>query len=185
MDINIDEILTEIANPNGIYSEIMDNILCPRHCELKSELISEIAISYLDKPKKIEKIWRDGYGKYYFIRTVINNVRSNTSPFYKNCIKTDYELIEGYDFDIIDDSEDIIKYKEEKEDKINQIDKAYKSIKRDWFKSTVWEEYYIKGKTFRKIEEEWKIDHCLAFHTVNNMRNEIKNIISIKQKKTK
>jgi hypothetical protein len=179
--MNINIILKDICEPDSIYNEIMDNILCPKFCHLKGELISEIAISYLERPKKIEKIWADGYGKYFFIRTVINNVRSNTSPFYKNCVKTDYELIDGYDYDMIDDSTDVIQSKIEKETKIDEINKAYKDIKKDWFRSTIWEEYYVKNKTYRQIEEDWDIDHVLAFHTINNMRKEIKN--SIKQKK--
>jgi hypothetical protein len=181
--MNINTILTDITKPKGIYDEIMDNILCPKFCHLKAELISEIAISYLERPKKIEKIWKDGYGKYFFIRTVINNVRSNTSPFYKNCVKTDYELIDGFDYDMIDDSDNTINHKEEKEIKLNQINEAYLEIKKDWFKATIWNEYYINNKTFRQIEEDWDIDHVLAWHTINNMRKEIKN--SIKQKKTK
>jgi hypothetical protein len=106
--MKINQILEDIANPKSIYSEIMDNVLYEKR-HLKNELISEIAVSYLSRPKKIEKIWREGYGRYFFIRTVLNNINSNTSPFYKNCIKTDYELIDGYDYDIEDTSQNDIK----------------------------------------------------------------------------
>jgi hypothetical protein len=181
--MNINIILKDICDTDSIYNEIMDNILCPKFCHLKGELISEIAISYLERPKKIEKIWADGYGKYFFIRTVINNVRSNTSPFYKNCIKTDYELIDGYDYDMIDDSIDVIQNKIEKESKIDAINKAYSSIKKGWFDETVWNDYYKHNKTFRQIEEDWAIDHCLAFHTVNNIRKKIKNKLNDEKRK--
>jgi len=180
--MKIDQILKDIADPKSIYSEIMDNILYPR-IDLKLELISEIAISYLSRPKKIEKVWEEGYGKYFFIRTVINNVKSNTSPFYKNCIKTDYELIDGWDYDIEDTSSQEIELKIEKEEKLKKIDNSYKKINKDWFKAQMWDDYYIKGKTFRQIEEDWDIDHCLVWHTVNNMRKDIKKNINKKNKK--
>jgi hypothetical protein len=81
----INKILTEIATPGSIYDEIIENILQPR-LHLKPELISELAISFLENKIKVEEVINKGYFLYYFIRAVSNNVKSNTSPFYKNIL---------------------------------------------------------------------------------------------------
>jgi hypothetical protein len=170
----IQKILIEIATPHSIYDEMIDNILRP-NLHLKSELISELAISFLENEDKVNKVIEQGYFTYYFIRSVINNVRSNTSPFYKNCVIKDRFLYENVD--IID--EDDIEEKIEKEIKYQKIDKAYVSIPKSYFQEYVFHEYFTKGKTYREIANENgnSFSHCLVFHEVKKVKSQLVNIL--------
>jgi RNA polymerase sigma factor (sigma-70 family) len=172
----INEILLEITSNGSIYDEIIDNILHPK-VELKSELISEIAVSYLDNKEKIEKIWNEGYFKYYFINTVRNQVRSSTSSFYKNVKVKDNIVIEDT-FDIeYEDSEDIIKLKEQFEDNYALINGMIQKLNITWFERQMFNEYYINSKTYRQIEEEYGLDHVLVWKTVTKVIKHLKNKI--------
>jgi hypothetical protein len=171
--MGIDDILKEITKKGSIYDEIINNIITPRF-ELKPELISEIALSFLENREKIEQVYKDKYFKYYFISTVKNQVHSNTSSFHKiNRIK-DYEYFGEYNH--ITDQDDI-QDKIEFEVKIDKFQKIYKNTKKTWFENLLWEEYFINDKTYRAIEDEYGIDHCSAWHTVTNLKKRIqKNI---------
>lgn len=175
--MHLDKILQEICTKGSIYDEILDNIL-GRNIHLKMELISEISLSYLENKEKIEEIYAQGYFKYFFIRTITNQVHSNTSPFYKNVIATSLDSINN-DYDIIDESEETIQNKIEFEKKLELVDKTYKDIKKTWFDDTIWIDYYKNNKTHRQIEKDWGIDHVLSWHTINKLRKKI--IIKINQ----
>lgn len=170
----IQKILEEVATPNSIYDEILDNILRP-NIHLKPELISELAISFLENEDKLNDVIKKGYFIYYFIRAVTNNVRSNTSPFYKNNIIRDNIYYDN--IDIID--EDDIEVKIEKEIKYQKIDKAYTKIPKTYFQEYVWHEYFTNGKTYREIANDSgnSFSHCLVFHEVKKIKNELKKII--------
>ena len=124
--MKINDILTEITNKGSIYDEIIDNIITPRF-DLKPELISEIAISFLENKIKIEEVYRLGYFKYYFINTVRNQIHSNTSSFHKNIRIKDNEYFENYGY-IEDDT--TIEDKIEFENKLNRFEVAYKKTKK-------------------------------------------------------
>jgi hypothetical protein len=166
----VNRLLIEIATPNSIYDEIINNIISPRY-DLKPELISEIAISFLENKEKIDEVYRQGYFKYYFINTVKNQVHSNTSSFHKNVRVKDYEFMD--EITLMDDDSDI-NDKIIFEEKLDTLNKIYKGIKKDWFQATIWDEYFVNNKTYRQIETDWGIDHCLAFHTVKKMKKKIK-----------
>lgn len=168
----IRKILEEIADPNSIYSEIIENILRP-NLHLKPELISELSISFLENEIKVDEVIKQGYFLYYFIRAVKNNVHSNTSPFYKNSVVRDHIYYEN--IEIID--EDDIQYKIDREEKYQQIDKAYTKIPKTYFQEFLWHEYFTKGKTYREIANENgnTFSYCLAFHEVKKVKDQIKN----------
>lgn len=168
--MKINDILTEITNKGSIYDEIIDNIITPRF-DLKPELISEIAISFLENKIKIEEVYRLGYFKYYFINTVRNQIHSNTSSFHKNIRIKDNEYFENYTY-IEDDT--TIEDKIEFENKLNRFEVAYKKTKKSWFEYQVFEEYFMKDKTYRKIEEEYGLDHVSVFHHVKKLKERIK-----------
>lgn len=167
MDIN--EILIEITTKGSVYDEIINNLLTPR-VDLKPELISELSISFLENKKKIEEVYELGYFKYYFINAVKNQVHSNTSSFHKNIRIQDYEFYEEF-LDIKDDDDlDMKILFEEKLDKVNEV---YKGVKKSWFEDKMWEEYFINNKTYREIEREYGLDHCLVFHNVKKVKDKI------------
>lgn len=167
--MKINDILIEITTKGSIYDEIMNNLLSPRF-ELKPELISELSISFLENKDKIEKVYEMGYFKYYFINSVKNQVHSNTSPFHKNIRIQDYDYIQDYtDIPNDDDIQEKIQF-EERLDRVNEI---YKLTSKSWFEDRMWEEYFVNGKTYRQIEKEYGLDHCLVFHNVKKVKQKI------------
>lgn len=171
----IHQILEEIATPNSIYDEIIENILRP-NLHLKPELISELAISFLENQTKVDEVIKQGYFLYYFIRAVKNNVHSNTSPFYKNNVIRDHIYLDN--IEIID--EDDIQLKLEKEEKYQLIDKIYTRIPKTYFQEFLWHEYYTKGKTYREIANENgnNFSYCLVFHEVKKIKDQLKNSLT-------
>ncbi len=168
----IRQILEEIYTPGSIYDQIIENILRP-NLHLKDMLLSEIAISFLEKEDKVNEVIKANYFIYYFIRTVTNNVRSNTSPFYKNNIVRDHIVSEG--IDIIDESD--IESKKDKEIKYQKIDRSYVKIPKSYFAEFVWNEYYTLGKTYRQIGEENNMSYSIVFYEVKKIKDELKKII--------
>lgn len=175
MDINT--ILIEITTPGSLYDEIMDNIITPRY-DLKPELISELSISFLENSKKIETIYKDGFFKYYFINACRNQIHSSTSPFHKNNRIMDFEYIDNANTQYDDDD---IELKKEFEYKLDLIHKTYKQIKKSWFENAMFEEYFIKNKTYRQIEAEYGLDHSLVWLNVKKVKDRLIEEIKKKQ----
>lgn len=165
----LNDILTQIATKNTIYDEIIDNIIRPNY-HLKPELISELSISFLENRKKVEEVIKSGYFTYYFIRAVKNNIHSNTSPFYKNTTIRNNEYYDN--IDVIDEE-----YSTETDERYLRYDKAYVKVPKTHFQDFVWNEYYTEGKTLRQIGKEVEMSHCLIFHEIKKVREEIKKII--------
>lgn len=167
--------LQEIATPNSIYYEIMQNIITPNF-HLIPELISELAIGFLENENKIDKIIKEGWFKYYFIRSCVNQIKSSTSGFHKNTRITDFQYIEN--IEVVDNSD--IEIKQIKEEKYLIIDKIYTTIPKTYFQEYLWHEYFSKGKTHRQIAKENNISHCLSFHEIKKIKLEIiKNLPKI------
>jgi len=169
----INNILIEITTKGSIYDEIIDNLITPRF-DLKPELISEIAISFLENKVKVEEAYKKNYFKYYFINTVKNQVHSNTSSFHKNIRIKDNEYFENY-MNIEDNV--TINDKIEFEERLTKIERLYKETKKSWFENQMFEEYFIKDKTYREIEKEYGIDHVSVFHHVRNLKTRIQKKI--------
>ena len=167
--MNINAILEEIVRKGSIYDEIINTIISPR-LDLKPELISEIAISFLENKEKIEQVYKDKYFKYYFINTIRNQVHSNTSSFHKNVRINDYEFIDNYMLISDDEIENKIVF----EQKLDKIEKAYSKTKKSWFENLMWEEYFEKFKSYRQIEKEWNIDHISVFHSVKKLKQRVR-----------
>lgn len=174
----INEILTITFTKNSIYDEILNNVL-KNKVHLKPELISELSISFLNNPEKIEKVFQDGWWKYYFIRSVTNQVNSSTSPFYKMTVLLDNPSVDNISTIQTEDIED----KLIKETQHQQIEDAMNNINVTWFDAQIFAEYYIEGKSHRAIEREFEVDHCLSWTSVNKTRNKIKEYIKNNNKK--
>jgi len=176
--MNIRQILEEIATKGSIYDEVMDNLLTP-HLHLKPELISELAISFLENEEKVNQVIQGNYFFYYFIRAAKNNIASNTSPFHKNVRIKDNMFIDNIDIEDLTD----IELKKEKEEKFLLIDKNYTKIKKTHFQDVLWSKYFVEGKTHRQIGKELEISHCLSFHEIRKIKEEL--VIRIKSGLTK
>lgn len=172
IEMTVNEILEEISTEGTIWDEIIENIIHP-NSHLKPELISEISIGYLENKEKIEEAWNKGYFKYYFINTVRNQIRSNTSSFHKNIRITDYTSLDDT-YDIMDESsEDDILQKMELEVKFGRVKNILSQLPISWFEQQMFIEYYINDRTYRNIEEEYTLDHVLVWKTVKKVRDMI------------
>lgn len=172
--MNIRQILEQIATKGSVYDEIMDNLLTP-NLHLKPELISELSISFLENETKVNEVIKANYFLYYFIRAAKNNIASNTSPFHKNVRIKDNMFIDNIDLEDLTD----IELKMEKEEKYLLIDKNYIKIKKTHFQDILWTQYFVQGKTHREIARDLEISHCLSWHEIKKVKDElIKNIKS-------
>ena len=163
----IEQVLEEIAKKGSIYDEIINNIIQPRF-DLKPELISELAISFLENRTKVQQAIDNNYFLYYFIRAAKNQVHKNTR------IK---DYTQEFNFDIVDENE--IEYKKEKEEKYIAIDKIYTTIPKTYFQEWLFHEYYTFNKTYRQIAKENEISHTLVFHEVTKIRKFIQEKFDI------
>jgi len=170
----IEQVLEEIAKKGSIYDEILNTIIQPRF-DLKPELISELAISFLENRTKVQQAIDNNYFLYYFIRAAKNQVHSKTSGFHKNTRIKDYT--QEFNFDIVDENE--IEYKKEKEEKYIAIDKIYTTIPKTYFQEWLFHEYYTFNKTYRQIAKENDISHTLVFHEVTKIRKFIQEKFDI------
>jgi predicted small metal-binding protein len=166
--MNIRQILEEIATEGSIYDDILNNILHP-NLHLKAELLSELAISFLENETKVNEVIKNNYFLYYFIRAAKNNVASNTSPFHKNVRIKDNMFIDNIE---VEDKNDI-ELKMEKEEKYKLIDRNYIKIPKTHFQDILWTQYFVQGKTHREIAKEFQISHCLSWHEIKKIKEEL------------
>ena len=164
----LDNILKEISSKGTIYDEIINNIIQPNF-HLKPELISEIALSFLENREKIEMVIEQNYFLYYFIRTVKNQIHSKTSGFYKNTRIKEHIPIDNIHF--IDESD--LEQKKQIEELYQLIDKSYIKIPKTYFQEYLWHEYYTLNKTHRQIGMENDISHCLSFHEIKKIKEKL------------
>jgi hypothetical protein len=170
----IDQILIEICRKGSIYDEIIENFIGHKK-DYKLPLISEISLSYLENSEKIEKIYEEGWFKYYFLNTVRNQLFSSTSSFFKNNRIKDFGSLEIPD--VIDDT--TIEDKIDFEEKLDSVMYAYAQVKKNWFDNEMFQQYYTNGLTYRAIEKEYGVDHCLAWHNINRTKNKIKKYLKV------
>jgi hypothetical protein len=176
----INEIITEMVKEGSVYDDIINKILYPR-LDLKHALQSEIAISLLEKPTKVIEVYNKGEFKYYYARIVMNQVKSTTSPFHNNVRKTMAYSFGTTEFDLSyltnEDDVDDLNNKIDKERQLKLINELRSEINVSWFDAEIFRLYYDKDYTYRQIEDEFNIDHCLAWHTVAKIRKKLIKLI--------
>jgi predicted DNA-binding protein (UPF0251 family) len=180
------QISRDIFDTESIYAEIINNILYP-NTHLKPQLLSEISIWMCENKVKILKMYNEGWIKFWFIRAIKNQVHSKTSGFHKNVRQTITSKFgtEAFDFNFFNaesTDEDDIQNKIEKEIIYTMIKKERRALDITWFESEIFRLYYDEGMTYRAIEESHTIDHVLAWHIVNKVRNKLKKALLQKQK---
>ena len=164
----IDKVLVEVATKGSVYDEIIDNIIQPNF-HLKPELISELSIGFLENREKLNKVIQEGWFIYYFIRSVKNQVHSNTSGFHRVTRIKDNIMIDNIVF--IEESDLELKY--EIEEKYKLIDSCYVRIPKTYFQDFLWNEYYFLNKTHRQIGTENNISHILSFHEIKKLKEKL------------
>lgn len=164
-------ILEEICKKGSEFDEIINNIIAPNYHQ-KNELISELALSFYGNEVSVTKAIKNNYFKYFFIRSVKNQIHSSTSSFHKNCrMSVGSDLNDN--FDHIDDSFDYNR-KVLIEERYEAVQEALTKVKVTFFESEIFKLYYYKDYTYRQIEKECDIDHVLAFITIRKVVEKIK-----------
>lgn len=166
-------ILEYIASGGSVYDQIIDTIIAPNFHQ-KDELISELAVSYLNNKESVNKALKGGYFNYYFISSVKNQVHSSTSPFHFNVRQTSNQGIEASWLanSLEDDNEDL-QYKMMIEEQQAILDEVLDEIHVTYFESEMFRMYYKEGLSFRKIEKVTGTDHVTVHSTVSNIRDKI------------
>lgn len=175
----IHTVLTYIASAGTIFDQFIDNIIAPNY-EQKPELISELAVSFLSNEESVNKAIRGNYFQYYFINAVKNQVHSKTSSFHKNVRRTREQFSEplGTWALSIPDDEQELRDKELIEEKYNMLNEILEDTNVSWFEKEIYDLYFNKNYTYRQIEAETNIDHCLAWVTVDKIKKRIKKQIN-------
>ena len=173
-----DEIITEMYT-DPIYNEILFKFSGKKYYE---DLRQEIYLILLDKDEDlIVKAYEDKKLKYYFIRIILNQAKSSTSPFYKkfkdkmvntmdNEEEFEYKVNEQIDEPTI--QFDIIKY-------------CNKHKLLNWYQNEILTMYYKLDSnpiddekiTMRKIEESYGISHNSIYWTLNKIKRKIREHI--------
>lgn len=167
---NLNELLILLCKKDSEYYQIMLNIT--NNTEIIPELISEISVSYLSNREKVDEIIQAGWVKYFFIRTVLNQIKSSTSPLYKYRKILNNEFIDSFNDVLVD--EDIIEEKKQIEERYLQIDRAYVRVKKTYFEEYIYQEYFKKGKTYREIGKEMGVSHSLVYVNLKQTLQKIK-----------
>ncbi len=167
---DVDEFLITICDEKSSYYEIMLNITNKK--EIIPELISEISVSYLSNRERINEIIEAGWIKYFFIRTIVNQVKSSTSPLYKYRHISNNEFIDDFNEQLIDD--DVIEEKKLKEERYLQLDRAYVRVPKTYFEEYIFQEYFKHGKTYREIALEMDVSHSLVYVYLKDLLKKIK-----------
>lgn len=172
----IENLIKEIEDPKSIYYEAVDNILTYNVSkEMRYCLMSEVYLAILEKgEEEINIMLEAGWFKYWFIRVLMNQVKSSSSPYYKNCIKTiasvELEPYMEYKYNNIYDYNDTEYFDDMKE----SVKNARDLIKCNWFDAEVFRMYYDEKMSFRDIERETGIDHVLAWNSINKNKKKLK-----------
>jgi RNA polymerase sigma factor (sigma-70 family) len=171
----VSTILQLIASAGTIYDEIITTIIYP-NVHQKPELISELAISFLQNEERVNNVIRNNYFDYYFMQACKNQVHSSTSPFHLNCRKTSCQGIDASWIDIEDDMSDL-EYKELNELQNDTLNEALAGTTTTYFEAEMFRMYYQQDLTYRGIEKECGVDSSLAFSTIKKVKERLKNKI--------
>jgi len=171
---DLNHFLILLCDKKSEYYDIMLNIT--NNESIIPELISEISISYLSNKEKIEDVIKSGWIKFFFIRTVLNQIKSSTSPLYKYRNIKNNEFIDTFNEILIE--EDLIEEKKQTEQRYLQIDRGYVRVKKTYFEEYIFQEYFKHGKTYREIAKEMEVSHSLVYLHLKELLKKIKNKIT-------
>lgn len=148
-----------------------------------SNLVSEIAIDYLNRRQRIESI-PDKEVVYYLAATCLNMVASSTSKYHKNVRKTlntnkkqepIWELIEGED-----KGDEEIKRKVTLEKDLNNVytilEWLYDNNHITWFDKEMFLEYHLEEKSYRQMGRRYDITIRHIWLSVTGVADKIKKI---------
>ena len=129
--------------------------------ELSSDLL-HYAIEEMSYKDNLQAIIDSGGARFYLVRIMMTQWRSQTGPFYKQFIKQEQEI-------------DIIENKSPEEDKILDINRVEKILNElPWYDRELWKLYVESGLNYSKLSKETGIPRTSIGLTLNRVRKHIK-----------
>lgn len=182
--MEINQILNDLTVKGTVYNDIILTNLGP-HKHLEGALISELALIILEQQEKVLKSVNEGWFKYWLVKVIQNQIKSSTSPFHKNVRETIHTKLKGETIEVdyveIEDEDDLTD-KLIIEEQLNLIEECREELKVNFFDAEVFKLYYDEGLSYREIERNFDIDHCLAWNSVKKTRTKLKKLIDSRKK---
>ena len=164
----INTICKEIMDPQGKYmSYIQDNISI-KHSD---DLLQEILLILLDKPKKMIQAYDEKWLRYLFVNISSKQYFSSSSPFYKKYRQHFSEISDGMSSGNNDD----IEYKMDMEDKWHMLKVAIEKTDFTWYETNLMEHYFDKNLSYQKVEDALEVDSVSVWMTIQKCLGKIKH----------
>lgn len=164
--------ITKICNimmdSQGPYiSYIRDNISA-KHAD---DLLQEIMLILLEKPKKLIQAYEEKWLRYLFVNISSKQYFSSSSPFYKKYRQHFSEVSDGMSIENNDD----IEYKQDMEAKWEMLKVAIDKTDFTWYETNLMEHYFDKNLSYQKVEEELEVDSVSVWMTIQKCLDKIKH----------
>lgn len=165
--IKINQICEEIMDVNGPFQDYIRTKIPQSH---QNDLLQEILLILLDKPKKLIEAYEKKWLRYLFVNISSKQFFSSTSPYHKKYRQPFNEL--SYDMNIEDTTD--IEYKTEMGLKWDLLQESIKNTKLSWYQQQLMEYYFDKDLSYKKIEKELGIDHSSVFIEIHKCLRKIR-----------
>lgn len=163
----INQICNEIMDPNGPFQDYIKTKIPEQH---QGDLLQEIMIILLEKPKKLIEAYEGKWLRYLFVNISSKQFFSSSSPYHKKYRQPFNEL--NYDMNIEDISD--IDYKTEMELKNSLLQTALENTKLSWYQQNLMRYYFDENLSYKKIEKETGIDHSSIFIEIHKCLRKIR-----------
>ena len=168
----INLICNEIMAQDSPYMNyIKDNIMSG----YEDDLLQEVMLILLDKPKKMIQAYDEKWLRYLFVNICSKQFFSSTSPFYKKYRVKSSEIIP----EILDNGEDDFELdiKRDMEEKWEMLNTTLDKINFTWYETELMDCYFKRNLTYKKIENELGVDSVSAWITIHKCLNKIKDAL--------
>lgn len=186
----MEQLLTYVYMSRKINKYIISNI---KDEEMREEFRHSIIEQIVKKDISYYQPYiTKGHLDYLIIRIMINNLKSTSSPFYrqnhilppsvmKSYLEGEYIVSEG--LEMVDDAKyDMVSSNvvDEDLDKLlwDYIEEMYPDYNRigskDWYEITLFKMYHLENLTVAKIASLTKIDKKSIYYTLSNFKDKIK-----------
>lgn len=134
--------------------------------DLQDDLRQEMFLVLCEMPEdKIIQMHRDGYLKFFLVRTMLNMMKSDRSTFYNQFRKVYTEWDATIEKKVEDEAVEF-------EEISNKLKKSLDVL--HWYEQEIFRLYSENGKNILKLSRETKIPYRSLFKTVRKVRTYLK-----------
>lgn len=192
MRTNRETILKEIAQDkewNGICKNIVNsqslfdyqNNSYVENEYLADELYSEFLLSVCEMDEqKLIKLYESDELKFYLLRIIVNQYKSNSSRYFRQ-IKKKYTKIIDYAV--------FLEHNDDTQTIVNELSDNWlvflneKIEKLHWYDKTIFQMYINDNLSMKKIADKIKIPESSIKSTIKSVRNYLKEMVEIERRK--